>query len=111
MKPYLIIALFVGCMMAVSCSKESKTASSPLVFSSLMANADSVHVDSLLGVHAVATGDNLSYTWESTGNILGSGANVNFTICHVDVFNIKCTVTDNASNSASKTISVRTYNP
>ncbi len=103
--PVLFLSLFI-----VSCKKDKAT-TTPLVFSSLTAEADSVAVNALLKIDAVATGDNLTYTWESTGNIVGTGATVNFTICHSDVFTVKCTVTDNASNSASKTISVKSFNP
>ena len=104
--PVLLVGLFI-----VSCNKDKKTASTPLVFSSLKAVADSVKVDSLLQVRAVATGDNVSYTWESDGNIVGSGSNVNFTICHASTFYIKCTVTDAAANTDSKTISVKSFTP
>ncbi|MEI8203067.1 MAG: PKD domain-containing protein [Bacteroidota bacterium] len=109
MKVKVMISVFILSLFIISCKKEKGTASVPLVFSSLTSECDSVPINKPLKVTAVATGDNLSYTWETSGAIIGMGAIVNFQICHVDTFYVKCTVTDNASNTASKTITVRSF--
>ena len=111
MKVKILISVILIGLFFVSCKKEKGTASVPLVFTSLSAEADSVAVNSLLKVGAVASGDNLSYTWETDGTIIGTGANVNFQICHAATFYVKCTVTDVAANSASKSINVTSFTP
>ena len=111
MKIKIIISLILIGLFIVSCKKDKQPAATPLVFTSLTAVGDSIAINDLMPIHAVATGDNLTYTWESTGNIVGSGADVNFTICHSDYFTVKCTVTDAAANTDSKTITVRSFIP
>lgn len=112
MKIKIIISVILIGLFVVSCKKDKpQPTANPLVFSSLTAVCDSVAVNALLRINAVATGDNLTYTWESTGVIIGSGASVDFQICHKDIFTVKCIVTDGALNTDSKTITVRSYNP
>ncbi|NVO03689.1 MAG: hypothetical protein HXX09_13415 [Bacteroidetes bacterium] len=111
MRIKIVLALLILGLFIVSCKKDKQPVSNPLVFTSLAAAADSVEVNQLMRINAVATGDELSYAWESTGNIVGSGASVDFTICHSDYFTVKCTVTDASANSESKTITVRSYIP
>lgn len=97
----------------VSCDKESVTVNQnkdPLVYQSLKAEKDTVTVGSTVKIKATAYGYNLEYTWyASAGDILGSGAQVNYVaaICKCGSTKITCLVQDGYGYSGSKSIYIK----
>ncbi len=95
-----------------ACSKSSSTTpsgTSTLKFESLSANDTVIKVNAITTVNAKASGEGLTYTWTASyGTFIGSGAKVQWTVCHSDRFTITCVVKDNNNNSDSKTISIKT---
>jgi len=98
-----------------ACSK-SETPSDPgagsnFKFSSLVATDTVIKVNDITSITANAVGDGLSYKWTpSYGTIIGSGAKVQWTVCHQDKFTITCEVTDQYNHSEIKTVIVRSEN-
>ena len=98
-----------------ACSK-SETPSDPgagsnFKFSSLVAADTVIKVNDITSITASAVGDGLSYKWTpSYGTIIGSGAKVQWTVCHQAAFVITCTVTDQNNNTDSKQVVVKSYN-
>jgi len=85
-----------------------------LKFTDLFATDSVLRIGSLIDIEAVASGENLTYTWISKdpngdiyGTFFGSGNMVKWAVCHADVFYISCTVTDKHSKSETKTISIK----
>jgi hypothetical protein len=113
-KIVIVLCLAVIVIMA-SCSKSS-TAPDPgtgaeFKFTSLAAADTVIKVNDITSVTAQATGDNLTYTWTASyGTFVGSGATVQWTVCHQAKFNISCVVTDKYNHSEKKTIVVRSHN-
>ncbi len=112
-----IIALFcLGILIILAaCSKGETTpdqgTGSNFKFSSLVAADTVIKVNDITTVTARATGDGLTYKWTASyGTFVGSGAEVQWTVCHAAKFNITCVVTDQYSHSETKTIIVRSHN-
>jgi hypothetical protein len=108
--------LLIGIALIVSFSacKKSSTDTTPSTvafkFTGLVTNDTVIPVDGVATINAVATGDGLTYTWTCDfGTFIGSGATVQWTVCHADNFTINCTVEDKNKNSASKTVTIRTH--
>lgn len=83
-------------------------------FTELVAADSMLRIGSLIDIEAIASGDNLIYTWISKdpngdiyGTFFGSGSKVKWAVCHADIFYISCTVTDKHNKSETKTISIR----
>jgi plastocyanin len=57
----------------------------------------------------VLGGDDCTYAWKTypPANIVGSGHKVLFTICHADVFQVSCMVTDRNGNSMTQSVSIK----
>jgi hypothetical protein len=104
----LIIAVLVVFM--VSCKKNDNNApntGAPLKFISLTTSDTTIAVNGVTTLTAVATGDGLTYTWSSLyGTIIGSGAVVQWTVCHADHFKIICEVMDVNNNTAKDSVFV-----
>lgn len=104
----LIVIVLVVFM--VSCKKNDnsgKSTGTPLKFISLTTSDTTISVNGVTTLTAVATGDGLTYTWSSLyGTIIGSGAVVQWTVCHADHFKIICEVKDVNNNSAKDSVYV-----
>lgn len=110
----IILLLFVSSfVLCYSCKKDKSNTGTqtPFAFTSLNASDTVVNVTTTIHIIATATGDGLTYTWASAdlngnpyGTIIGSGANIQWNVCHNDRFKVTCTVSDSHSNSASKDI-------
>lgn len=105
-----ILSIFLLAFVAlISCSKSSSTPSGSdnkeFKFISLVAKDTVIPVNGITTVTATATGSGLSYKWvASYGTIIGSGASVQWTVCHSDKFKITCDVKDANGSSDSKEI-------
>jgi len=98
--------------MAWACKKDNNNNNNdttPLVFSELKADNDTIVGGTATNVRATATGSNLTYQWAaSAGDILGSGALVQYAAppCVVGSNQISCTVKDGNNNTQTKTITI-----
>ena len=111
MKKVFILLGMCALLFIFACSKSNSTPSgtSSLKFESLVANDTVIKVNAITTVNAKASGEGLTYTWTASyGTFIGSGAKVQWTVCHSDRFTITCVVKDKNNNSDSKTISIRT---
>lgn len=109
MKNILFISvLFLA--VVVSCKKEEKKetpTNKPLEFVSLTASDTNIFVNGLTTLTATATGDGLTYTWTYLyGQIIGSGATVQWTVCHADIFDVTCTIKDSHDSVKQKSIKI-----
>jgi len=98
-----------------ACSKSETTpdpgAGSNFKFNSLVAADTVIKVNDVTTITANAVGDGLSYKWTASyGTFVGSGATVQWTVCHQDKFTINCEVTDQFNHSETKTVIVRSEN-
>lgn len=102
-----LLVLFVA-----SCKKETEDPPpvdqrTPLVFNELSASADTVRVSEYTTLTATATGDELTFTWTPEyGTIIGSGASVQWNVCHPDIFTITCEVQDKYGEKLSKSVDI-----
>jgi hypothetical protein len=112
----LILLLFVSAfVLFFSCKKKDSPADpTPFSYSSLAASDSVVVVNAALHIVATANGDDLQYSWKSTdmdennyGTIIGSGNDVQWSVCHTSRFKVSCTVADKYGNSDSKTVYIR----
>jgi len=112
-----ILTFFVVCLCLIlvlsACKKEVKPPQdeqkTPLVFSSLTAESDTIITGTSTQITAHATGSSITYQWTATaGTLLGSGNQVVFTTppCIPGVNTITCTVKDVYNNTASKSIDI-----
>lgn len=106
---FFVLLLFV----ILSCDKEGITVNQskdPLDYQSLKAEMDTVKAGSTVKIKATAYGYNLEYTWyASAGDILGSGAQVNYVaaICKCGSTKITCYVQDGYGYSDTKSIYIK----
>jgi hypothetical protein len=112
----LILLFFVSAVILFfSCKKKDNAAEpTPFSYTSLVASESIIPVTSSLHIVATATGDDLQYSWKSVdsqgnnfGNIIGSGSDIQWTICHADTFIVSCTVSDKYGNSETKSVNIR----
>jgi hypothetical protein len=110
-KQYLLIAvvavLFYTCGDNEGAQADPST--DPLVFTSLVAERDTLDSGESTKIEAKATGYNLSYNWSATlGNILGSGSVIEYAVspCHVGTNKITCTINDGNNQSESKSLQI-----
>lgn len=83
------------------------------VYKAVTANPQEVKAGDYSEVQAcVLGGDNCTYSWKSfpQGTIVGSGPKVLFTICHADLFEVSCMVTDNNGNSVTQSVFINVIN-
>ncbi len=101
------IAILAG---AISCKKDTNNNNiTPLEFTELKADADTLYAGSSTYVRATATGTDLLFQWSATaGDILGSGATVQYAAppCVSGSHQITCTIKDGGNNTASKTVTI-----
>lgn len=113
MKKIVPVFMFLVVLFA-ACSKSEDTqppAGSNFKYNSLMAADSVIQVNGVTTVTANATGDGLSYKWTATyGTFIGSGSQVQWTVCHQSNFTITCQVTDKYNHSESKSVIVKARN-
>ncbi|MEI6433405.1 MAG: hypothetical protein WCP32_01075 [Bacteroidota bacterium] len=104
-----LISVFLG---GAACSKkESAPSETVLTFNSLAAADTVIKVNDITTITANANGDGITYKWSATyGTFIGSGAQVQWTVCHEAKFTITCEVTDQNNNSETKQIVIRSHN-
>ena len=95
----------------ISCDKEDDPGdpSELLIFSSLVAEKDTIIPGESTGITATASGYKLTFSWSATaGDILGSGAQVIYAAspCHAGRNQITCVVRDGNDKSATKEIDI-----
>ncbi|MEI6900365.1 MAG: hypothetical protein WCL00_10845 [Bacteroidota bacterium] len=112
MKKLFTLFVMTAMVFAFACSKSSTTpsnGSTTLKFENLVANDTVLKVNGVTTITAQAQGDGLTYTWtEGYGTFIGSGAKVQWTVCHSDKFVITCTIKDKYNKSDSKSVTIRT---
>jgi hypothetical protein len=112
MKKLILLLLAFTFVLLYSCKKKDSPADpTPFTYTSLAASDTVVNVNSIIHIVAVAGGDDLQYSWASTdmdgnnyGTIIGSGNDIQWSICHTARFRVTCTVSDKYSNSGSKSV-------
>ncbi|MEI7595877.1 MAG: hypothetical protein WCK02_09035 [Bacteroidota bacterium] len=106
----LFILLILSSVFFYSCKKDKKeipTNATKLEFTSLAAEDTTLAINEYTKIHAIATGDELQYKWTfSGGAIVGSGKDVEWSVCHSDIFTISCEVVDKYDNKVSKSIKI-----
>lgn len=104
---YILIVL-VASLVIFSCKKkESDITSEPFEFISLTASDTFPRINEYTTLTAVTKGSNLTYTWNyQEGVIIGSGSQVQFTICHSAKIDVTCEVSNPAGEVLSKTIRI-----
>lgn len=83
------------------------------VYKAIVATPEEVKAGDYSEVIAnVLGGENCTYSWKSfpQGTIVGSGPKVLFTICHADLFEVSCMVTDNNGNSVTQSVFINVIN-
>ena len=112
MKKLFPLFAIVTMVVIFACSKSSTTpsnGSTTLKFENLVANDTVLKVNGVTSITAQAQGDGLTYTWTASyGTFIGSGAKVQWTVCHSDKFVITCTVKDKSNKTDSKSVTIRT---
>jgi hypothetical protein len=105
-----LIALFS----IIACSKDAVVDPDlhGFEFTALTSDLSRMSVNQTANLKAVAVGDGLTYTWQaSEGNLIGQGAEIQFTICHATVSTIKCTVKDKYNHKTIKNIEIASFMP
>jgi len=103
----ITIVIFASCKKTQT--DPEPTAGSNFQFTSLVAADTVLKVNDITTITAQATGDGLTYKWTASyGTFIGSGATVQWTVCHSDRFTINCEVTDENNHSETKSVIVRT---
>jgi hypothetical protein len=114
MKKILIFSSIVMVLLSAACKKSSttdNTTGSEFKFTSLVAADTLIKVNAITSVTASAAGDGLTYKWSASyGTFVGSGATVQWTVCHQDKFTITCQVSDKYNHSETKSVVVRSHN-
>jgi hypothetical protein len=113
-KVFILVTLSIIVILS-ACKKSSESpdqsAGTPLQFTSLVAADTVLKVNDATTITANASGDGLSYKWtKSYGTFIGTGATVQWFVCHQSTFTITCEVTDQYGHSATKQTSIRSYN-
>lgn len=78
------------------------------VFKSLVADPARLPAHDNAVITASALGENLSYRWtcDPPANLLGSGKQIIFNICHADIFTVFCEITDDKGNKQVKSVKI-----
>jgi len=115
MKRFYVVFFLAVVALLAACNK-SETISDPgagstFQYNSLVAADTVIKVNDITTITANATGEGLTFTWSASyGTFVGSGATVQWTVCHQAKFSISCLVTDKYNHSETKTIIVRSHN-
>ena len=104
-----LLILLAALTVLASCKKDKENGTdetqNPLVFTSLTASDTSIIVTDVPVITAVATGDELQYVWSASyGSFIGSGSQVQWTVCHADTFRIWCKVKDKYGEEITKSV-------
>ena len=112
MKKLFTLFAMAALVIVFACGKSSTTPSNnstSLKFENLVANDTVLKVNGVTSITAQVQGDGLTYTWTASyGTFIGSGAKVQWTVCHSEKFTITCTVKDKNNKSDSKSVTIRT---
>lgn len=96
-----------------SCKKDDNSISqdpTPFSYTSLTTADSLIVINGTTQVTAVASGDDLTYTWTYTaGAIIGSGAIVDYTVCHSGTFKVSCEVKDKYDHSETKYVTIKAH--
>lgn len=103
-KVFFLSLLFV---ILISC-KKTEVSNEPFEFRSLVCSDSVPLVNTLTTITADAIGSELTYRWsfDPVGTIVGSGHQVQYTICHATKVYITCEVINSEKKSLSKTIEI-----
>jgi hypothetical protein len=115
MKKIISVVFFLSVIILAACSKSDSPSDpgtgTPLKFTSLEVADTLLKVNDVTTVTANAAGDDLAYKWTASyGTFIGSGASVQWTVCHKATFTITCQITDKYNHTESKSVIVRTFN-
>jgi hypothetical protein len=115
MKTGLAVLTVILIGLSFSCKKDNNSDNpankTPLAFRSLTASDTLITVTDIVTIAADASGDELIYSWiPEYGNILGSGSQVQWTVCHSDRFTITCEVADKYGDKISKSVDINVKN-
>lgn len=84
--------------------------SNTFVYKALTASPEEIKAGDYSEVTAnVLGGEDCTYAWKTypPGNIVGTGHKVLFTICHADLFQVSCLVTDRDGNTMTQSVSIK----
>jgi hypothetical protein len=103
----LIVSSFLSCKKKEEPNATTTKENSGVTFnfSNLTADSYTIKIGGNTQLHAVATGNNLTYNWSATaGDILGSGADVTYgaSTCCGGTNEITCEVSDGAQTATKK---------
>ena len=110
MKKIFLILPVILLFILAACDKKSDNAGpdnsgKEFKFVSLVADDTTMTVNDIMKISANATGEGLTYNWSASyGTFIGSGATVQWTVCHQDRFRVTCEVKDAYNHSESKDI-------
>lgn len=109
MKNSIVVLFLLSIALFSACSKEDTTPTgNNLNFISLTATDTLIKVNGLTTITANAAGDGLTYNWSANyGTFVGSGQQVQWTVCHKDKFTITCEIKDQNNQSQKKQIVIR----
>lgn len=100
-------------VIVTACKKKENSTSgdpTPFTYTSLTSADSTIVINGTTKVTAVATGDELSYTWTyNAGAVIGSGACVDYTVCHAGTFKVNCEVTDKYGNTDIKYVIIKSH--
>jgi hypothetical protein len=109
--PVVIFLILITAACKKSSTPPESGTGSALKFTSLVAADTVIKVNGITTITAVATGDDLKYKWTASyGTFIGSGATVQWTVCHQARFTIHCEVSDRYNNAETKSIIVTALN-
>lgn len=110
---WLLFLFAMLTMLLFACKKDTNNNNnnngSPLIFTELKADNDTIIAGTTTYVRATASGDGLTFQWSATaGDILGAGANIQYAAppCVAGINTITCTVKDSGNNSQTKTVNI-----
>lgn len=105
-----ILLLLVISSLFVSCNKETEEQVQPLVFKGLTVSSSNFQTGTTVTISADVTGTNVIYHWSyNSGDLIGSGDNVNYSNDTPGYYTVICTAEDGAGNLESRDISMNVY--
>jgi|GEM_PF-5305163 len=104
---YILLVLAV-LLVFVSCKKkEAEVNDEPFEFISLTASDTFPSINEYTTLTATTKGSDLTYTWNyHAGVVVGSGAVVQFVLCHSERVDVTCDVSNSSGQVLSKTIQI-----
>ncbi len=82
--------------------------STPLSYTSLVAEQTTIHITQNTKITATASGEGLIYTWTlaGTGNLIGSGYQIIYKPCCAGQQTITCVIKDSKGNQEGKSVTI-----